>query len=590
MKLAILLIITTFVYCFCLIFFDEKKNNKIIKKLLFSFFIALIMNTLLILILKRSFNIFHYIAYNSFFIKFLILQIIIGIILGSSISIIYYKKYKFVKDTKIKKIKYFPTNIILFILITLVLALLYFINSYANVPPEQLAFHLQVPITGTASSLIIDFLLKTVLISAIIVFICYLQYKIFFNKKQKLLINIKNYQVKILPFNYTIKWIKVFVALVFVSIIIFAIKTYDFVELATNQFQKSEFIEKEYVNPDKVKYEFPKKKKNLVFIYLESMESSYTMYTPNLNKLAEENTNFSATDKIGGFNEIIGTNWTIASMVAQTSGLPLKFSVDSSGYNGDRKEFLKGVPTLGEILKDNGYKNYLYIGSESEFAARDVYFDTHGDYEILDYNAALKKKMIPKNYKVWWGFEDKKLYEFSKTKLLKLAKKDEPFNFTLLTVDSHPSDGWLDPSCPEKFDTKYGNVIYCADKLVNEFISWIKKQDFYEDTTVIVVGDHLYMEANDFMKTIENNDRYVYDVILNSSVKTKNTKNREFSALDMFPTTLASLGVKMDSDKLGLGVNLYSDEKTVLEKYGKKYVNEELKKKSTFYENIDLYK
>lgn len=590
MKLAILLIITTFVYCFCLIFFDDKKNNYIIKKMLFSFFISLIMNLLFILILKRDINIFTYIAYNRFFIKFIIMQVIIGIILGSIISIIRYKKYEFVKDTRIEKIKYVPTNIILFIIITLIFALLYFINYYANVPPEQLAFHLQVPITGTASSLVIDFLLKTVLISGIIVFICYLQYKFFFNKKQKLLINIKNYQVKLFPFNYAIKWIKIFVIFVFVSIVVFAIKTYDFVELGINQFQKSTFIEKEYVNPENVKYEFPKKKKNLVFIYLESMESSYTMYTPNLNRLAEENTNFSATDKIGGFNEIIGANWTIASMVAQTSGLPLKFSVDSSSYNGDKKEFLKGVPTLGEILKDNGYKNYLYIGSDSGFAARDVYFNNHGDYEILDYNAALKNKMIPKNYKVWWGFEDKKLYKFSKTKLLELAKKDEPFNFTLLTVDSHPSDGWLDPSCPEKFDTKYGNVIYCADKLVNEFISWIKKQDFYKDTTVIIVGDHLYMEANDFMKTIEDNDRYVYDVILNSSVSTKNTKNREFSALDMFPTTLASLGVKIDGDKLGLGVNLYSNEKTVIEKYGKKYVNDKLKKKSTFYENMSLYK
>ena len=56
----------------------------------------------------------------------------------------------------------------------------------------------------------------------------------------------------------------------------------------------------------------------------------------------------------------------------------------------------------------------------------------------------------------------------------------------------------------------------------------------------------------------------------------------------MYPTTLASLGVKIDGDKLGLGVNLFSDQKTILEEYGLTYVNNEIKKKSFFYDNVLL--
>ena len=56
----------------------------------------------------------------------------------------------------------------------------------------------------------------------------------------------------------------------------------------------------------------------------------------------------------------------------------------------------------------------------------------------------------------------------------------------------------------------------------------------------------------------------------------------------MYPTTLASLGVKIDGDKLGLGVNLFSDQKTILEEYGLNYVNNEIKKKSFFYDNVLL--
>ena len=66
---------------------------------------------------------------------------------------------------------------------------------------------------------------------------------------------------------------------------------------------------------------------------------------------------------------------------------------------------------------------------------------------------------------------------------------------------------------------------------------------------------------------------------------TKYNKNREFSTLDMFPTTLASLGVKIKGDRLGLGTNLFSGKETLIEKYGYDYVNEEVLKEAEFYNN-----
>lgn len=53
--------------------------------------------------------------------------------------------------------------------------------------------------------------------------------------------------------------------------------------------------------------------------------------------------------------------------------------------------------------------------------------------------------------------------------------------------------------------------------------------------------------------------------------------------MDLYPTTLASLGVKIDGDRLALGTNLFSNENTLIEKYGLEYVNNELKKTSKFY-------
>ena len=55
------------------------------------------------------------------------------------------------------------------------------------------------------------------------------------------------------------------------------------------------------------------------------------------------------------------------------------------------------------------------------------------------------------------------------------------------------------------------------------------------------------------------------------------------SSFDIFPTTLSALGATWEGDRLGLGTNLFSDEKTIFEEYGYEYVNNELKKKSSFY-------
>lgn len=117
--------------------------------------------------------------------------------------------------------------------------------------------------------------------------------------------------------------------------------------------------------------------------------------------------------------------------------------------------------------------------------------------------------------------------------------------------------------------------------MVGEFISWAQKQDFYDNTTIIIVSDHLYMASDSFYK----NNRNIYAAIINP-LNSNEVTGREYSAIDMFPTTLAALGIEIEGNKLGLGTNLFSDEQTLIERYGYDYVNNELKKKSTFYNNI----
>ena len=40
--------------------------------------------------------------------------------------------------------------------------------------------------------------------------------------------------------------------------------------------------------------------------------------------------------------------------------------------------------------------------------------------------------------------------------------------------------------CENEFSDQYSNVIRCSSKQISEFVNWIKQQDFYKNTTIII--------------------------------------------------------------------------------------------------------
>lgn len=397
--------------------------------------------------------------------------------------------------------------------------------------------------------------------------------------------------IRIYPIYHTM----IFSIIVFLtSLVVF----FSFIELFTyikNSREESTFYETYYVNPDSVELTFPTNKRNLIYIYVESLESTYERVElndktvnliPKLKKIADENINISNDSDFGGYYNIYGTDWTIAATIAQTAGIPLKLIIGGNDYTG-YSSFLPGVTALGDILKKEGYQQYYMIGSEANFGGRDAYFKTHGNYTILDVNWARKEKKISSDYNVNWGFEDSKLFDYSKEKLLDISQTKQPFNFTILTSNTHTPDGLTEQGCSLKYNYKYANSIKCADDMVSDFINWIKEQSFYKNTTIIVVGDHLTMQG-DITKYVNGEERYGYNTIINSKVEPVNKNNRIFTSLDFFPTTLASIGVKIPGDRLGLGTNLFSNKETLIEELGFEKLNSEVSKNSSYYNNIFL--
>ena len=184
---------------------------------------------------------------------------------------------------------------------------------------------------------------------------------------------------------------------------------------------------------------------------------------------------------------------------------------------------------------------------------------------------------------VWWGYEDLKLFDYAKETVTKASKTGEPFNVTLLTADTHFQDGYVEEGCSDIFEKQYANVFHCSDQMIFDFVNWIKQQPFGKDTTIVISGDHLTMQR-DFYEE-DGYARTVYNSIINSRAIPAREKDRQFTTMDMFPTTLAALGVKIKGDRLALGTNLFSGRNTLLEDMGFEKFEAELSKRSIFYNN-----
>ena len=378
----------------------------------------------------------------------------------------------------------------------------------------------------------------------------------------------------------------------FVAVVYFN-SCFDAVGYFQSSMAQTKIYDDYYVDPKKVSItDNDGNAKNLVYIYIESLETTYASreaggaqpenYIPHLTALAEENISFSDDEKMGGFHSTDGTGITMGALFGTTSGAAFNLDNEINTMLA-QGNFASGITSLGDILEEKGYTQEFLCGSDGDFGGRETYFEQHGKYTVFDLYTAREKGYIADDYFVWWGFEDKILYEIAKDEVTRLAKEDKPFNFTMLTVDPHHIDGYVCDVCEKKYDSVTANVMACSDKLLNDFINWCKQQDFYEDTVFIISGDHPRMDTS-LVEGTSYYDRTIYNCFINSpNTGTYNTKNREFTPLDMFPTILSAMGFEIEGERLGLGTNMFSDKETLAEKKGFDWLDTELSKASKYY-------
>lgn len=480
-------------------------------------------------------------------------------------------------------------------------SLQYLLGNWEELTVEEILYHIKSPMGGASESLVRIFILSVLLpalgISLFLIFL----YILLQSKNFEGILSLKS-KGHFLSFHLPrfFNWKKVylgfcfFIALLFFSLSI--IDAWDSISLGSylsSQLRSSKFIEENYVDPKGIELHFPEKKRNLIYIYMESTELTFMdeahggafpdNLLPEMTALSKEGEDFSgAGESRNGGIALPGATWTMGAIFAQSTGLPLKISIEQNSMDS-QKAFFPSVTAIQDILKEEGYTQKFLLGSVGYFGGRELYMKDHGDVKVEDFSYWKRKNKFPKDYWVNWGFEDEKLYSYAREELSNLAKEDKPFNLTLLTVDTHFPDGYVCRLCQNNYpDNQYANVYRCASRQVTDFVNWIKKQDFYENTTIVISGDHPTMDRDFCDHVPKSYQRKVYTVFLNAAAKRKERNKREYATFDYFPTTLAAMGVEIPGNRLGLGTNLFSGESTLTEKFGKKEEKKELEERSDF--------
>ncbi len=351
------------------------------------------------------------------------------------------------------------------------------------------------------------------------------------------------------------------------------------------QFQTTKLFDS--VPPRSVKIGFPGQKRNLLVIHMESMEETFARpevmganLIPELERLKNENVSFS------GFRQVRGTSWTTAGETASALGLPLLLPIGHNDY-GNYESFLPGALSVFEVLEQNGYALEFMFPNDCSFGGIENLIRTHARHPVikdLRWFSAHRPDSEEQRGNIW-GLRDRYLYEQLRQELTLRAATGTPYAFFVETIDTHGPDTFyfLDPDthAPRRFHD-FRDVIRAGSLMLNEFLTWLSRQEFASDLTVVILGDHLWM-GDEIAGRKLGESRAVYNVFINPLARVEKSGERLFCAPDFAPTILEAAGARLPNRRFGIGTSLFSSQPTVMERLGEEKFAEELGKTSRRY-------
>lgn len=315
----------------------------------------------------------------------------------------------------------------------------------------------------------------------------------------------------------------------------------------------------------------PTNKKNLVLIYLESLERGYLTapelqpFTKPLQQLVRDGVEFS------NVAQVRGTHYSTAGIVASQCGVPLlpgsTFNVFEARVDNKNGVYSQ-ITCLADVLKDDGYDNRsFFISSDlDEFSYR-TFLSGHSWNELFGDSNVTDQERQEYGDQIW-GVADELIFNKAQEKLTVLAKQDAPFLLAVETIATHGPDGFSYKNCNDFPDhaSSLPAALSCTSKHVLNLVNHVADLGLSNDTVIAIMSDHLAFE-NVFTGILgENAPRRNLFFLLNAGEST--IINKSSVAFDIYPTLLEALGYKLANARGNMGVSMLSDKPSMASQYG----------------------
>ena len=237
------------------------------------------------------------------------------------------------------------------------------------------------------------------------------------------------------------------------------------------------------------------KPQNVIFIVLESFrqyevgEHNGFSLTPNFDRIAKEN--FTPQYVYANSNQTIKAE--LALLCGQYDFL-VGTSISAYDMNFETR-------CLPKIFGEHGYKSLWFHGGYASFYGRETFFPKLGFQELHD-RATIENKLYGEGQHHFirhWGVEDPFVYAYA---FEQMEKQQQPFFAEIMSLSSHHpffdiQKRWDLSGYPQQIQgdmnnmyRKYQHVTYYTDKALGQFWDAFSKSHLYNNTIVVIIGDH----------------------------------------------------------------------------------------------------
>ncbi|RBP02637.1 LTA synthase family protein [Rossellomorea aquimaris] len=325
------------------------------------------------------------------------------------------------------------------------------------------------------------------------------------------------------------------------------------------------YVRASYIEPDKEMFGVAKDK-NLIILSLESLQN----FVINSEMNGQEITPF--------LNDFIGESYYFDNFYHQTQQgktSDSEFLLDNSLYPLNRGAVFfthsgNEFESMTEKLGENGYYTTTMHANNKSFWNRDIMYDSLGYerfYSIPDYE-------VTEENSVNWGMKDIPFFEQS---VEHMKEMPQPFSTKMITLTNHypftldEEDKLIDPyTSNDGTVNRYFQTVRYMDEAVKNFITDLKESGLYENSVIVMYGDHYGISENHNKAMSQYLGKEVTPVvstqlqevplIIHVPGQDGKTISKVSGQIDLKPTILHLLGIDTKED-IQFGSDMFSSQK-----------------------------